>query len=302
MTGTANRADRADRAGRAGRGPGGLGPVVGAELLKLLRRPATWVLLGLWPSLQLVFGVLIPYLSYRQGSSYEGRPPEALLAQALPDHLVENAISGLPLFGGALLLTLGALLAGSEYGWGTLKTVLGQSPRRSRFLAAQSLALLVVLAVTVVVALLLTAAVSGLVAAAEPGDAAWPGPGELLRGFAGALLIAATWGALGLLLGTALRSTALPVGLGLVWVLAVESLVVNVAAPLLGVFDALQRALPGVNAGSLAAALAGPDAALSTPGVAAVVGGGQAAAVLAGVLALAVGLTWLLLVRRDVSS
>ncbi|CCH85623.1 conserved protein of unknown function [Modestobacter italicus] len=103
---------------------GSLGAIVSAELLKLLRRPATWVLLGLWPALQLVFSSLIPYVSYRRGSSYEGSPPEALLASTLPDRLVENTLSGLPLFGGALLLTLGALLAGSEYGWGTLKTLL----------------------------------------------------------------------------------------------------------------------------------------------------------------------------------
>ena len=107
---------------------GSLGAIVAAELLKLLRRPATWVLLGLWPALQLVFSTLIPYVSYRRGASYEGSPPEALLASTLPDRLVENTLSGLPLFGGALLLTLGALLAGSEYGWGTLKTLLGQGP------------------------------------------------------------------------------------------------------------------------------------------------------------------------------
>ena len=87
-------------------------------------------------------------------------------------------------------------------------------------------------------------------------------------------------------LGTALRGTALPIGLGLVWILAIESLVVNVAAPLLALFDAGQAVLPGVNAGSLAAALAGPDAVLRTPGVAAIVGGTQAAWALAAFLVL----------------
>jgi hypothetical protein len=104
-----------------------------------------------------------------------------------------------------------------------------------------------------------------------------------------------------MLLGTALRSTALPIGLGLVWVLAIENLVVNVAAPLLGAFDAAQAALPGVNAGSLVAALAGDDAELRTPGVAAIVDGGQAAWVLAGFLVVFTALTGLLLTRRDVT-
>nr|WP_246406594.1 ABC transporter permease subunit [Modestobacter versicolor] len=274
--------------------------MVTAELGKLLRRPATWVLLGLWPSLQLVFSTVIPFVSYRRGASYEGSPPEELLAGTLPDRLVENSLSGLPLFGGALLLTLGALLAGSEYGWGTLKTLLGQGPRRTQVLAAQLLALLVVLAGAVLVSFLVTGCVSGLIAAGESAPADWPSAGRLARGLGGGLLIAATWGALGVLLGTALRSTALPIGLGLVWVLAVENLVVNVAAPLLGFFDAAQAALPGVNAGSLVAALAGEQATLRTPGVAAIVDGTQAAWVLGGFLLLFTALTGLLLARRDV--
>jgi ABC-2 type transport system permease protein len=277
------------------------GPIVSAELLKLLRRPATWVLLGLWPSLQIVFSLAIPYVSYRRGVSSEGLTPEALLAGTLPERLVQNTISGLPLFGGALLLTLGALLAGSEYGWGTLKTLLAQGPRRLTVLGGQLVALLLVLAGTVVVGFMLTAGASWAIAAAESAAIDWPGPAELARGFGGGLLIAGTWGTAGMLLGTAFRSTALPIGLGLVWILAIENLVVNVAAPLLDAFDTAQAALPGVNAGSLVAALAGPDATVNTPGVAAIVGSTQAAWVLAGFLVLFTALTGLLLIRRDVT-
>jgi ABC-type transport system involved in multi-copper enzyme maturation permease subunit len=274
---------------------------VSAELLKLVRRPATWVLLGLWPSLELVFSLVIPYVSYRRGASYENTPPQVLLDGTLPDRLVQNALSGLPLFGGALVLTLGALLAGSEYGWGTLKTLFVQGPRRLTVLAGQLLALLLVLAGAIVVSFLLTALGSWAIAVGESAALDWPGPGELLRGLGGGLLVAGTWGAMGMLLGTALRNTALPIGLGLVWILAIESLVVNVAAPLLALFDAGQAVLPGVNAGSLVAALAGPDAVLRTPGVAAIVSGTQAAWALAGFLVLFAGLTGLLVVRRDVT-
>src|SRR3954469_17777141 len=175
---------------------GSLGQIVKAELVKLLRRPATWVLLGLWPTLQLVFSLIIPYVSYRRGSSYEGSPPSALLDSITPHRLVLNAISGLPLFGGALLLTLGALLAGSEYGWGTLKILLAQGPRRLTVLAGQLLALLVVLAATVLLSFLLTALLSWAIAAGASATVDWPDAGQLLRGFGGGLLIAATWGSL----------------------------------------------------------------------------------------------------------
>jgi|tagenome__1003787_1003787.scaffolds.fasta_scaffold20434353_1 ABC-2 type transport system permease protein len=299
MTALAAGAPAAPRT--APRTAGSLGQIVKAELVKLLRRPATWVLLGLWPTLQLVFSLIIPYVSYRRGSSYEGSPPSALLDSITPHRLVLNAISGLPLFGGALLLTLGALLAGSEYGWGTLKTLLAQGPRRLTVLAGQLLALLTVLAGTLVFGFLLTALCSWGIARAESVPADWPGVAELAQGLGGALLIACVWGSMGVFLGTALRGTALAIGLGLVWILAVENLVVNVAAPLLGFFDAAQAALPGVNAGSLVAGLAGPDAVLRTPGVAAIVDGGQAAWVLGGFLVLFTGLTALLVTRRDIT-
>lgn len=288
-------------AGTTARPTGSLGAIVAAELLKLIRRPATWVLLALWPSLQLLFSFVIPYISYLRGEDLEGRPPEVSLASTLPDKLVENAIAGLPMFGGALLLTLGALLAGSEYGWGTLKTLLSQGPRRVSVLAGQLLALVVLLAVTVASTFVLNAAVSWGIAAAESAPANWPTAGELALGFGGGLLIATTWGALGMLLGTLFRGTALPIALGLIWVLAIEILVVNVAAPLLEIFDVAQAALPGVNAGSLVAALAGPNATLDTPGVAPIVGGAQAAWVLAGFLVLFTALSGLLLARRDVT-
>jgi len=299
MTALAAGAPTAPRT--APRTAGSLGQIVRAELVKLVRRPATWVLLGLWPTLQLVFSLIIPYVSYRRGSSYEGSPPSALLDSITPHRLVLNAISGLPLFGGALLLTLGALLAGSEYGWGTLKTLLAQGPRRLTVLAGQLLALLTVLAGTLVFGFLLTALCSWGIARAESVPADWPGVAELAQGLGGALLIACVWGSMGVFLGTALRGTALAIGLGLVWILAVENLVVNVAAPLLGFFDTLQAVLPGVNAGSLVAGLAGPGAVLRTPGVAAIVDGGQAAWVLGGFLVLFNGLTALLLTRRDIT-
>jgi ABC-type transport system involved in multi-copper enzyme maturation permease subunit len=285
----------------AARSAGPLPSIVAAELQKLVRRPATWVLLGLWPSLQMVFSYVIPYVSYKRGAGFEGQPPEALLTSTLPDRVVENTISGLPLFGGALLLTLGALITGSEYGWGTLKTLLGQGPRRVTVLAGQLLALLVVLAGAVALTSLLSAAATAIIATAEGVTADWPTAGALARGFGGGLLISATWGALGMLLGTALRGTALAIGLGLVWVLAIENLVVNLAAPLLPFIESAQAGLPGVNAGSLVAALGRPGATVDTPGVAAIVGGTQAAWVLVGFFVLFTALTGLLLARRDVT-
>ena len=45
----------------------------------------------------------------------------------MPDVLVQ----GLPMFGGALVMVLGAIVAGNGYGWGTWKTVFTQGPSRT---------------------------------------------------------------------------------------------------------------------------------------------------------------------------
>jgi hypothetical protein len=105
------------------------------------------------------------------------------------------------------------------------------------------------------------------------------------------------WAMLGAVLAVALRSVALPVGLGLVWMLAVQNLLAAIAAPLLDWVAQVQKGLPGPNAGSLAATLGAPG---DTPGVASAVGGGQAALVVAAYLVAFAALGGLLLQRRDI--
>ena len=102
---------------------------VRAELFKLRKRPAAWVLLAAAAVLNQIFSYLVPYLSYRAGDaqSFGGNiPPQEVLASTMPDQLVINTIGGFPVFAGALALVLGALMFGGEYGWGTVKTMLSQ--------------------------------------------------------------------------------------------------------------------------------------------------------------------------------
>ncbi|MGH3392519.1 MAG: hypothetical protein ACRDOO_26925, partial [Actinomadura sp.] len=90
---------------------------------------------------------------------------------------------------------------------------------------------------------------------------------------------------------------ALPIGLGLVWLLAVQNLLAGIAAPLLDWVAELQKVLPGPNAGALAAAL---GAATDTPGVSAIVGSGHATIVVVGYLLAFCVAGGLLLHRRDI--
>lgn len=280
--------------------------VLSAELLKLRKRPATWIIVGIWLAMNLTFGYLIPYLIYRSGSSTgpEGAAASGqLLATVLPASLVTNVLNGYPLFGGALVLILGALMIGGEYGFGTLKTLFTQRPRRLEVLSGALAALAVVALALVVASFAISVGASSVIAAVESAPGAFPPAAELARGLAAGWLILGMWGLLGALAGIAFRSTALAIGLSLVWALVIESLIRGFAG-LLDVFDTVQRALPGVNASSLVAALdttGQGDGAGGTPGVVAVVGGTQAVVVLACYAVGFVLVAGVLLTRRDVT-
>jgi hypothetical protein len=141
-----------------------------------------------------------------------------------------------------------------------------------------------------------TAGASALVASLEGQALVWPPVTDILLGLGAGWLVATMWGALGVLLAIGLRSVALPIGLGLVWLLAVQNLLASIAAPLLDWVAQLQKALPGPNAGALAAAFGA-----NAPGVEQVVGSGQATAVLAGYLIVFGVLGGWLLHRRDIA-
>lgn len=270
---------------------------VRAEMTKQVRRPASWLLLGVAALLNLLFAYVIPYAGYTGATS--GAPnSDRGLASMLPAQFVGNAIGGMPVFVGALALIFGVLVTGSEYGWETWKTVLAQGPSRLTVYAAKLTSVAAGVFVLVLTQFLLDAAASVVVASVENQPMSWPGVADVALGFGAGWLVTMTWAAFGIVLAVALRGVALPVGLGLVWLLAVQNLLAGIAAPLLDWVAQMQKGLPGPNAGSLVAAL---GATSDTPGVSELVGSGQAAMVLgAYVLAFCVLGGWLLR-RRDIA-
>ncbi len=277
-----------------------------AELLRLRRWPAMWVLLGCWITLNLTFVYVFNYIAYVTGDasspSTEGVPREALLAEILPAAVPQSLVQGMPLFGGAILLILGALAVGSGYGWGTWKTVFTQGPGR---LAAFG-GTLVALTLTVVAVVLATAAidlvVSNVLAAAESQPLAPPALGEMTESVGAGVLVLGMWTAAGVLIGVLTKSPALAVGLGLVWALVVENLLRGFS----GLIDGLSLVtdhLPGTAAGSLVGALVGAPGAGGdgTPGVLTILDGGTAAWVLLTYLAALTVCGTVLLRQQDLA-
>jgi ABC-type transport system involved in multi-copper enzyme maturation permease subunit len=277
-----------------------------AELLKLRKRPAIWVLLGVVLGLTQLFGYVLPYSSWLtsdQNFRTQGLDPQAVLAGTLPGELVPTSLGGFPVFAGALALILGALATGSEYGWGTMQTALTQRPSRLAVHGGKLAALAASTLAIVLATFALNATVASVIATVESRPLDFPSLAELAKGVGSGWLILGMWCGLGALLGFAFRGVALPIGLGVVWVLGVENLVSAVADSLLTGLRPLRDVLPGVNAGSLVWSLApgGGSSGQAPPGVVDAVTGGRATLSLALYVAAFAVAAALLVRRRDVA-
>lgn len=276
--------------------------LVTAELFLLRKRPGTWVILGIWLAETAIFAYIFPYVAYRSGGGefFEGLDP--LLPAAIDQSIGER----IPFFGGSLVLILGVLSVGSEFGWGTWKTLLTQRPGRSAVFGAKMAALGIAIVPFVVLAYAIGAVASTAIAVIENGAMSWPSAQMLTEAILSGWLILAVWAAGGVLLATATRGTSLAIGIGILWGLAFEGLLSAFASSvswLEWMVDGLLRA----NGYSLVRAVTGATTTgeLSADGPGAFSGpyvsGAQAAITLGVYLAIFLGGSLLLLRRRDVA-
>ena len=255
---------------------------LGAELLKLRKRPSTWVLGCIWLAVTILFNYTLAYalLSNAPPPTVPDGTPKAQREQLqeqqeefreeqleflYPENLVSNLAPGFANLGAPIALILGALAVGSEYGWTTFKTVLTQRPGRSALFFGKLLALGILLALLVVLTFASGAASGYIIAGLENAPAGWPAAGELARALGAGGLILAVWAALGVLLATLLRSTALSVGIGLVYSLVLETIIFSLPIPN-EAFRNAREFFPGQNSTFLADSFSGqPQAGFAPP-------------------------------------
>jgi hypothetical protein len=225
-----------------------------------------------------------------------------LLADLLPEAIPRIYTGGLPMFGGAIMMILGALAAGSGFGWGTWKTVLTQGPGRLVAFAGTLVALGVFIVAIIAGQLVLDFGASALIATVESQALVWPDAGELAQSVGGGLLISAMWATAGVLIGVLTRSPALAVGLGLVWSLVVENLLRGVAN-LINELEYVTNVMPGTAAGSMAGALGATAEGNGegAPGVLTVLTGVESATLLTAYLVVFVVAAAFTMRRRDLA-
>lgn len=219
-----------------------------ADLLKIYKRYANWILVGILLGFVVLVLYLTEYLVYknppatfRTGST----PTTVLITQTFTQNLIPHVLSGIITIGAAVVLCLGALTTASEYGWMTVQTILVQRPGRTAVLLGKMIALgLISLLVTIGV--FATAAItSWVLTAANGGLVQWPTLADALEGFGVAWLILYVYSVFGMALGVVLRSPAAAIGGGLAYVFVVELLLTEMLGNASGIQEVL-KFLPGV--------------------------------------------------------
>ena len=202
---------------------------VKAELLRLWKWPATWVLIGVWLVLTLTFGYLFNYLALNGGSNTRDLSQQQLISALQPENVGAAVVRGLPMFGGAIILVLAALAVGSGYGWGTWKTTLTAGPRRISAMGGTLGALAVIVTLVVALTFVVNLGAAITVASLEGWDWSFPGL-DVFEPLGASLLIAAMWTGFGVFLGVVTKGPALAVGLGLMWAIVTENLLRGVGS------------------------------------------------------------------------
>jgi len=206
------------------------------EMFKVVRRPAVWVSIGMLLLLALLIGYALLWFVFTHppAGSSQGLPPGTSLSDnkvaLYPANLVKETLSMWGDLGGVFALILGVLFQGSEFGWGTIKTLYTQRSGRLVMLFGKLAALAVMVLVMVVALFAVDAAASLFVATIDGRDTAFPAADVIAKGIGACFLIYGFWALLGICLATLFRQSAMAIGLGLAYGLVVERLVFGLLA------------------------------------------------------------------------
>jgi hypothetical protein len=214
------------------------------ELFKFIRRPGIWVLVILLLVLAVVIGYAVTYLvdTFGSSASAQGLPPGTTMADfkvaLYPENFVKGTLGTWGALGGVFALIMGVLVQGSEFGWGTTKTLYTQRYGR--------LAMVVGL-------FAVDAASSWVVALIDGKPIAFPAVDVIVKAIVSGFLIFSFWAVFGFGLATVFRQSAMAIGLGLAYALVVEVLIFSLLRGFGGkVVQQIEQWFPIANTGYLA--------------------------------------------------
>jgi len=196
-----------------------------SEWRKLRLRPAFLVSAGLIAGITALFYSLDWYQALHPGTGERGGVVN--IAILYPDQFVNSVMGAAFPIGAAIAIVLGAIYAGSEYSWGTLKTMLTQGPGRLTVWTGRVLVFAAWMAIVTTVLFAAGALMSVLVASFQGHAITWPAAADIIKGMGAIWLILSVNGAIGMALGVLIKQSAAALGAGLIYVLAVEVIAVR---------------------------------------------------------------------------
>jgi len=227
-----------------------------ADWRKLRQRPAVWILGGILLLALVLFGYAFQWIQLQfPAKNFHndlGLTPAQLKVALYPVNFVKNSLEGVGILGGALSLILGALAVGSEFGWGTVKTVYTQRPSRIQALAGQLGVIGVITAIYSVAFFALAALCSWIIATIDGQAGSWPAAIDIVKAVGASWLIFGCWSLFGIALGYLFRQSAMAIGIGLAYLFVIEGILFRV----LNGFDAswvssVEKFFAGQNASAL---------------------------------------------------
>ena len=153
-------------------------------------RPAFLIGSGLMAAITVLFYSVSWYQATHPGSA---ESPVSILS-LYPSNFVNNAMAaGFPL-GAAMAIVLGAILSGSDYSWGTLKTVLTQGPGRLTTWTGRVVVFMTWMGVLTLVIFGVGAGYSAVIAATQNHAIVWPATTDIVKGLGAIWQLLLFWG------------------------------------------------------------------------------------------------------------
>ncbi len=194
-----------------------------AEWRKNRFRPAFLISSGLVAAVVVLVFMTNWYQATHPGQSDRPIP----LAMLFPDQFVNDVMgAGFPL-GAAMAIVLGAIVAGSEYSWGTLKTLFTQGPGRLTTWSGRIVVFTAWMAILSAILFAVGAACSVLIVTVNNHAIVWPAVADIAKGFGAMWLILTVNGMLGIAIAVLVRQSAAAIGIGVVYLLSIEIIAVR---------------------------------------------------------------------------
>ena len=280
-----------------------------AELLVLRKRPAALALLLVTPVLVLATDYVAEFIWYLTltPAQYADFGSQAQnLPSMLPSQFSIISVSQFELTGTAPFIVLGALVAGGDLGPGDDQDLAAAGAGPGERCRRQALAVVTAIVASILTTFAVAAGASFAILAAEshsvnPIAAAAPPMLVVAESAGTAMLIAISYGMLGLALGVLCRSGASTITVAVLWTLIIEVNLSNLALYTGGPLRTISDLMPGASAVTLSGLY-------GTPGGGALsqnyepVGISEAVLTLLGYTTAAIVITILVLRRRDVTA